>query len=632
MWNDIETTQDFLNFSAIAKTVAELIVESGEKPISIGVSGSWGAGKSSMVKMIGEAIKCKDEGVKEKEKKYIFLEFNAWLYQGFDDAKTALLQAVSDKLLAESIKRKSTKKDLTGKAKNFIKRINWLQLGKMLLPLSIGLIPGGVAVGGIASLISAVTNLSQNDGEKTDASKSELVSSALDTLTPELKELLKDNAAKSTPQQIEKLRADFADLLKELNLTLVILVDDLDRCLPSTAISTLEAMRLLLFVERTAFVIAADEQMIRNSVKAHFADVELSEGLVTSYFDKLIQIPLSVPHLGIAEVKVYLVMLFAELSARKGEMEGGAWEKARTDLQLLLSNAWQGGISKNKIEKIFQGSSMGKMSQYIDMADQLAGIMVTADHINGNPRLIKRFLNNLIIRDKVARLNGMTIDFGGLVKMQLFERCASPAAFEYLVKRSVESEDGKLTFLQEIETKVSTGSDYEIDEPNWKSPFITEWLKLDPKLGDIDIRPLLYLSRDRSLSLAAYDELSKEASELLSALAAVEKDMINDIVTKAKEIGEMEAEKLLVRLGRIGSGNQWKRKNLVALLHITEAYPNLGSRLVAIIDTIPANMRKAAFIPLLLDKPWASEMINRWKSDESTPQMVKNATNIKKGN
>lgn len=631
MWNDVETTQDFLNFSAIAKTVAELIAESGEKPISIGVSGSWGAGKSSMVKMIGKALETKDSNKDDKEKNYVFLEFNAWLYQGYDDARAALLQAVSDKLLEESQKRSSPKKDLTGKVKKFINHVNWIQVAKMVVPLSLGLIPGGVAVGGIASLIGAVTNLVQNNDEKVQMEKSEAVSDAFDALTPEMKELLKDNSSKSTPQQIEKLRNDFSDILKELDITLVVLVDDLDRCLPSTAISTLEAMRLLLFVERTAFIIAADEQMIRNSVKAHFADVEMSEGLVTSYFDKLIQIPLSVPHLGVTEVKIYLVMLFTELSNRRGEIKDGTWEKAKTDLRILLTNAWQGGISKAKIEKVFDGDSIKIMQKYIDIAEQLAGIMVTADHINGNPRLIKRFLNNLIIRDKVARLNGMTIDFGSLVKMQLFERCASPAAFEFLVKKTVESEDGKTIFLQEIESKMAKGEEYDTDDSNWKSPFIIEWLKLEPKLGDMDIRPLLYLSRDKSLSLAAYDELSKEAGEIFAALSAVDKDIIKDLVSKIKEIGETEAERLLVRLGRIGSGNQWEKKNLIAILHIAEAYPNLGSRLVNVLDTIPAKARKAAFVPLLLDKPWASEMLDRWSRDSSTPQAVKNAIAQKGG-
>lgn len=631
MWNDVETTQDFLNFSVIAETVAELIVETGEKPISIGVSGSWGAGKSSMVKMIGKSLKAKDSDKGDEEKNYVFLEFNAWLYQGYDDARAALLQAVSDKLLEESKKRSSATKNLTGKVKGFISRINWLQVAKMAVPLSMGLVPGGAAVGGVASLISAVTNLIQNKDDEKQIERSEAVSAALEDLTPDMKALLKENASKSTPQQIEKIRAEFAELLKDLNITLVILVDDLDRCLPSTAISTLEAMRLLLFVERTAFIIAADEQMIRNSVKAHFADVELSEGLVTSYFDKLIQIPLSVPHLGVAEVKIYLVMLFAELMERRNKIKNGNWDKVKSDLLTLLSSAWQGGISKTKIEKVFDSDSIGQMQEYIDMAEQLAGIMVTAEHINGNPRLIKRFLNNLIIRDKVARLNGMSLEFSGLVKMQLFERCASPAAFEFLVKKSVESKDGKLIFLQEIEEKLESGDGYEIGDSNWETPFITEWLKLEPKLGHMDIRPLLYLSRDRSLSLAAYDELSQKASEIFAALTSVDKDILKELVERIQEIGETEAEKLLVRLGRIGSGNQWERKTFIASLHITTAYPNLGSRLVNILDSIPAKARKPFFIPQLRKETWASEMLIRWQRDQDTPQPVKNAIMPKGG-
>ena len=149
MWNDVETTQDFLNFTVIAKTVAELILDSGERPISIGVSGNWGSGKSSMVKMIGEALKLKDIDKSDKEKNYIFLEFNAWLYQGYDDARAALLQAVSDKLLEESKKRSTPTKDLTKKVNGFISRINWLQAAKMAIPLLMSLVPGGVAVGGI---------------------------------------------------------------------------------------------------------------------------------------------------------------------------------------------------------------------------------------------------------------------------------------------------------------------------------------------------------------------------------------------------------------------------------------------------------------------------------------------------
>lgn len=157
--------------------------------------------------------------------------------------------------------------------------------------------------------------------------------------------------------------------------------------------------------------------------------------------------------------------------------------------------------------------------------------------------------------------------------------------------------------------------------------------KARTKLGDMDIRPLLYLSRDRSLSLAAYDELFQEASEILTVLTTlVDKDILKDLVDRIKKIGETEAEKLLVRLGRIGSRNQWDKKDLIATLHITEAYPKLGGRLADILDTIPAQARKAAFIPLLSDKPWASSMLTKWQNDSNTPKIVKTAIEAKGGN
>jgi predicted KAP-like P-loop ATPase len=51
MWPDNEITRDFLNFSGVADTLAEIIVQARGRPISIGVSGAWGIGKSSMIKL-----------------------------------------------------------------------------------------------------------------------------------------------------------------------------------------------------------------------------------------------------------------------------------------------------------------------------------------------------------------------------------------------------------------------------------------------------------------------------------------------------------------------------------------------------------------------------------------------------
>ncbi|MFZ2294043.1 MAG: P-loop NTPase fold protein, partial [Polaromonas sp.] len=135
MWTDNETAQDFLNFGSVARTVAEVIEQAQSRPISIGVSGAWGVGKSSMIKLIrGELdgrVKGKDlqTGPEEKvtESKFIFVEFNAWLYQGYDDARAALIDVVASALATEAEKRK------TGieKTKDLLRRVNWFRAIKL---------------------------------------------------------------------------------------------------------------------------------------------------------------------------------------------------------------------------------------------------------------------------------------------------------------------------------------------------------------------------------------------------------------------------------------------------------------------------------------------------------------------
>ena len=120
MWTDQETDIDFLNFRAVAETAANLIRENGTRPLSIGISGSWGIGKSSLVKMIHNQLLSEED----TNNKYIFLEFNAWLYQGFDDAKMALIQAVADKLSDEAEQRKSKGQ----KVLDFVKQVQWIRL------------------------------------------------------------------------------------------------------------------------------------------------------------------------------------------------------------------------------------------------------------------------------------------------------------------------------------------------------------------------------------------------------------------------------------------------------------------------------------------------------------------------
>ena len=617
MWTDVETTQDLLNFKVVADTAAQMIKDGNGQPVSIGVSGSWGAGKSSLVQMIGESIKNLDG-----DKNYIFVNFNAWLYQGYDDARMALLQKVADKIMEEA----ETRKTCLDKAKEFIKRINWLRTAKFMAPVASGVITGGTIAGPVGAFIGAVSALF---GQSEMSSQEDItrVKTSYTQIAPELQKLLNEKEEKSVPKEIAALRSLFQELLEKLELTLIVLVDDLDRCLPNTAISTLEAMRLLLFIPQTAFIIAADEQMIRNAVRSHFGNIDLSDELVTSYFDKLIQIPLRVPRLGANEVKGYLILLLADLAQRRGIITKEEQEQGHNAIISAIKKSWAGGLTKKVIEDAY-GKAASKITMQIDLADQLANIMATSDHIAGNPRLIKRFLNNLIVRESVAKAQEMTVSFEELVKIQLFERCAPAAAFEYLAKQVGESEDGKPKFLQELEDKVAKAEELTFPHESWKVPFITDWLKLSPPLADIDLRPLLYLSRDKAISIASFDELSPEGRELLTGLCAAN-GIIQILINNIKAVGLIEAEKILTRMKRRARNQQWDLSVITQTLHLPKAFPELATSYIAMLDEIPASKRPAPLIPQLRNEPWANELLSRWEQDENSPSPVKKAIRAK---
>jgi hypothetical protein len=123
-------------------------------------------------------------------------------------------------------------------------------------------------------------------------------------------------------------------------------------------------------VKNTAFVIAADEAMIRGAVRAHFAGMDIESGLVTSYFDKLIQIPLKVPRLGVNEVKVYLALMMADLAVRQQQLTPKFQPQGQTALLALLKTAWGKGITREDLTKAY-GDGAKSIATALDISGSL---------------------------------------------------------------------------------------------------------------------------------------------------------------------------------------------------------------------------------------------------------------------
>jgi len=238
MWIDHETEQDLVNFAGIARTISAIIMEPHMTPLTVGVHGDWGYGKSSVLKMVEADIKL--------QSRVATLSFNGWAFEGFEDAKIALM----DSILSELAKNRALYTKATDELVKLAKRIKWFKVARKVAGAAVTFTTG----------IPSVSDLVSNFGTVSEDGDAESW----------LNEAQDDAAFR----HIHAFREEFARFLEKAEIDrLVVFVDDLDRCLPDVAINTLEAIRLFLSVKNSTFVIGADEAMIEYAVRRHFPDL-----------------------------------------------------------------------------------------------------------------------------------------------------------------------------------------------------------------------------------------------------------------------------------------------------------------------------------------------------------------------
>lgn len=610
VWPDNETDRDFLNFEGVADTVAEIIVQAEGRPISVGVSGAWGVGKSSLIKLTKSSLE-RHQPSQPGPSKFVFVEFNAWLYQGFDDARAALLEVIASKLAEEAQERK------TGfeKAKEFLHRVRWFRLAKILAvpaaSVALGIPPIGLA-GDVTGLVSDGL-----DGGFDAEGLQQLEGTASDLATAG-RSVLDPKTFTSPPQQIQALRDSFESTLTELGVTLVVLIDDLDRCLPGTTISTLEAIRLFLFLENTAFVIAADDAMIKHAVKKHFQGLE-DDVLVTNYFDKLIQIPIRVPGLGTQEVRAYMMMLFVDNSSIDQQKK----DTIRDAMAGRLRESWRG----KRVDRAYIASLNldlpPALIARLETAERLAPLMTTAQRIAGNPRLIKRFLNALSIRMSISSAQGVGVDEAVLAKLLLFERLAPPALYTELATAVNADPDGRPTFLKEWESLVAAGEPAS-GQGGWDEDFIREWLTLPPSLGDVDLRGALYVGREHAPMITAADRLSSDAAELLTALleSPAESEALKD---RLQAVSRAETAIIMDRLlAKARQEQLWGVPDILrACITVADADPGQGPALAGFLIERPGVQIQPSIVPRIAGLAWSSAVLEHWKASADVSGPVK---------
>lgn len=597
---DHETKVDLLNNEAIATTIVGLLRERPDRPVTIGVHGDWGAGKSSILEMIEAGLSGKDE--------VLCLKFNGWRFQGFEDAKIALIEGIVTGL----IEKRPALTKAAGAVKDVFKRIDWLKVAKNAGGLALTAFTGIPTPDQIGAIVSTLEGVLADPGK---LATKENLSSAIDGV----KAILKPSETKNVPEEVEAFRKAFDKLLKDAGVEqLVVLIDDLDRCLPDTAIETLEAIRLFVFTSRTAFVVAADEAMIEYAVRKHFPDLPETTGprdYARNYLEKLVQIPFRIPALGETETRVYVTLLLA--GAEVGEDDVGYGELIKAARE-RLKRPWESAPLDAAAVNVALGANANRAQNALMLSDQIGPIL--ASGAKGNPRQIKRFLNALLLRQKMADARGFgeEIKLPVLAKLMLAERFL-PSLFDQIATVAVTHTSGRCTDLSALE-KVAA-----VDEANspdgsakakvldgreskaavatavaitdsailteWKSsPSIMAWARVQPPVAEIDLRPYLFVTKDKKDYFgpaSVLGHLAVVAERLLGPKLSVQA-----LESELKQLAQPEAEKLFEAVRtKIMSGDTFDTQpaGIEGMVVLVKAQPSLQGRLLDFLAALPGS-------------------------------------------
>ncbi len=505
MWLDNASNIDFLFYEPYAEIISSIVNDQNNTPTTIGVFGLWGAGKSTLLNLIDKKLEND-----KSDNNTLVINVNAWMFEGYEDAKIALMQC----LLGE-LENKDKVSSFKAKIKSLIKRINFLKIASSALTTGMA-IAGSATTGNPGFAAMAVARDVQEVVE--------FANSAKEAITAE--EVVKN---------ITDFKKEFECLLNESNVNVVVIVDDLDRCSPERIIETLEAIKLFLSVKNTSFIIAADDNVIKYAIKKKYPkiedmDVELSE----EYIEKIIQIPIYIPDLSTKDIENYLLLLIAQNHFNAEQFKqivGKVYEKGlitKTD-RITVDQLFE--ICR---ELNFNYEDNTQLSDDFSVIDNIRNIVSAT--LKGNPRQAKRFLNTFITKRELARMYyGDEIEPQILAKLLVLQKIDSELfrqLNEWNKDYQTENEEFKKV-VENVETP-----EFKNDFKRWSAPNVIKWIECEPKdLYKQRLDKYFYLTREHlRINGTDTNNTSEIAKSFIDRISVSNEGTIKNIVSEMKSL------------------------------------------------------------------------------------------------
>ncbi len=455
LWDDNPSLVDLLGFDAVVVPVLQAISSPALDPVTIGIHGPWGGGKSTVLGLIAKAL--------ADDPTCLVVRTDPWEYDDYSDVKGAVIAEV----LGALDERFGETAGVLDRTKGLLKRVSWARVG-------VALTNGALRM--------------QWDPE-----------ALITAFTP---------TSKETPTSMTGFRGEFEKLLASVPdlHRVVVLVDDLDRCLPEAVTATFEAIKLFLSVPKMVFVIAADQDMVREAIAVSVDSGSRGDRFAARYLEKIIQLPVSLPRLAPHEAEAYTGLLLARSHCPDPAHFDSLVDHCRTRR------------TSHKVPLLgdLNGLPWQPDPDVLLLAAQLAQGLGT-DKVS-NPRELKRFLNAFGVRRHIAEARGIEVSAAVIGKVLLLED-----RYRDDFDRLAATPDGERAELLAKWEAWAVGAQNAGDRPEGISEATRVWAASEPHLAEVALGPYITLAAtlvSASLGGDLSDELAALVARLLGPSAA----------------------------------------------------------------------------------------------------------------
>ena len=253
---DISLDQkDQFNIEVYSNALAKFI-ENIAPPITIALQGEWGSGKTSLMKTLKYRL-CAERN------EFDAVWINTWQFSLMNDKMTAIQKILLNIYRQILSLNDEPKANFNEKTKKVLKAVGRFGMGVGLRFATAGNV-------GMEEVDTAFKEFWNDEGKAKD-SEIEMVKNEISDL---VKITLENNKKKG----------------------IIFFIDDLDRIDPPTAVEIRELLKNVFDIEGCIFVLALDYEVVVKGLKPKFGELtKENEREFRSFFDKIIQVPFSMP-------------------------------------------------------------------------------------------------------------------------------------------------------------------------------------------------------------------------------------------------------------------------------------------------------------------------------------------------